>query len=134
DTAPGDAEFAQFRGTQAALLRSRLVLDAALRNKDVSGLAVIREPANPVGWLEKQLRIDFPEQGEVIRVGMDGSRPEQLASVVNAVVDAYMKAIPEALRRHEDASIEQLEKMRLHHDVQLREKRRTLRDLQLHET
>jgi RNA polymerase sigma factor (sigma-70 family) len=133
DTPPGDAEFAQFRGTQAALLRSRLVLNAALRNKEVSALAVVREQANPVAWLEKQLRIDFPEQGEVIRVGMDGSRSEQLAVVVNGVVDAYIQGIPAALARPQNERIRKMEEMRVEYEKKLRDQRQTLHDLQLHE-
>jgi hypothetical protein len=131
NAALGDEEFAQFRGTQAALLRSRLVLNAALRNKDVSGLAVVREQTDPVGWLEKRLRIDFPEKGEVARVGMDGPRPEQLATLVNSVVDSYMQTIPDNLRKNENAMLRRLEEMYTRYGVAIRDKRRALQDLQV---
>src|SRR5947209_5766730 len=53
-------DFADFRQTQATLLRSKPVLWAALKDKKVAALPLVRQEADPVAWLRSALRVDFP--------------------------------------------------------------------------
>jgi hypothetical protein len=101
-------EFESYRQTQAAMIKSRLVLNAALRQPKVSELPVVRGHADPVAWLEGALRVDFSRGPEIMRVGLNGAggaAPEgvELAAVVDAVVGAYLADFHErqvmALRR-----------------------------------
>src|SRR5262245_24600424 len=53
DPAPLDLnEFRLYGNAQAALARSHLVLNAALRDPKVAKLNPVREAADPVAWLE----------------------------------------------------------------------------------
>ncbi len=90
-------EFQAFQRTQFALMHTRPVLNAALRDprvKDINFDALARG-ANAVDWLDGQIRIDMPDGPELPRVVMVGDNPEQLKALVNAVVDAYLTEVVE---------------------------------------
>ena len=92
--APADpVEFEDFKRTQAALIRSRLVLNAALNMKGVGQQPTVKAQADPIGWLAAHVRVDFPDNGEVMRVGLDGDDVEELKVLVNAVTDAYFQEV-----------------------------------------
>jgi hypothetical protein len=78
---------------QEALLRSRLVLYAALRTPEVTALPSIAQLSDPVVWLEERLQIDFPTAPEIMRVGLSGGPPEELAIFLNAIIKAYFDEV-----------------------------------------
>src|SRR5262249_43361439 len=82
-------EFATYQKTQVALIKSRLVLNAALRQPGAAELSVIRQQRDPVAWLESELQVDYTLGPEVLRIALTGDRPDELAVLVNAVTDAY---------------------------------------------
>ncbi len=85
------------RGTQIALIKSRLVLSAALRPEDVSKLPVIRsiseEGLEPLDWLAKNIQMDFPEGAEILRISLSYLDGEQAKILVNSVYDAYLSEV-----------------------------------------
>jgi RNA polymerase sigma factor (sigma-70 family) len=121
---PGGGDFDTFRKNQMTLVKSRLVLVAALRNEKVRGLGVVKRQADPVAWLEKSLGVDFPNDGDILRIGMSGDDPEQLVTLVNAVQDTYLKEVVHAARNQKLLRLDELEKI----CSQLEEKIRKLRE------
>lgn len=91
--ATSESDFEDFRRTQAALVRSQLVLNAALRPAEVAQLSIVRAQAEPLGWLAGALQVGFPESPEIMRVGLDGDNADELRVLVNAVVDAYLREV-----------------------------------------
>ena len=59
-----------FRQTQVALLKSRLVLNAALRQGKVAELPIVREQEEPVAWLEKELKAASGASPEILSVAL----------------------------------------------------------------
>ena len=51
-------DFGTYRQSQATLMKSRLVLNAVLTRPEVARLGIVRDQADPVEWLEKQLVVD----------------------------------------------------------------------------
>ena len=98
DGAMNGEEFSNFKRTQVAMLKSRFVLQAALRKPEIAKLPIVAAQADPVAWLESQLVVDFPGDAELLRVGMKGDKSDQLAKLVNAVVDSYMNEVVYAER------------------------------------
>src|SRR5262249_49341180 len=88
-----ESDFDTFRRTQATLVKSRLVLNAALKMPAVVQLPAIKRQPNPLAWLEKSLQVDFPNNGEILRIGLTGPAPEELVPVVDAVAGAYLQQI-----------------------------------------
>ncbi len=74
-----------------ALLRSQLVLDAALQDQKIAQLDAVRaHKGEELLWLVGNLRVSFPGDGEILEVRYEGKEnPDQMVKVVNAVVAAY---------------------------------------------
>jgi capsular exopolysaccharide synthesis family protein len=81
--------------TQVAMLKSRLVLNAALNDKAVKALSIAAEQADPLAWLERGAQADFSVAPEVLRIAMSGDRPQELVVLVNALREAYLREIVE---------------------------------------
>lgn len=88
---PSAEEVATYRKTQAALVRSDFVLNAALRNAKAS--EIVRGQTDAVAWLAARLFADYPDGGSVLRVGVTGVAPHDAAILANAVVEAYMNEV-----------------------------------------
>ena len=76
--------------TQLALLRSYFVLNAAVRDPGIASLSIFAGERDPVEWLQGNLRVDFPQQGEILSISLsDDALPEDLVRLVDAVAKAY---------------------------------------------
>jgi capsular exopolysaccharide synthesis family protein len=81
--------------TQVALVKSRLVLNAALRNPDVAHLGVILAQPEPVEWMEGSVQADFAQAPDILRIHMSGENPDELRTIVDAVCKAFLKEVVE---------------------------------------
>jgi hypothetical protein len=84
------SEFENVRLRLPALLRSRQVLEAALKQPGIADLAVVRENPDPVGWLAGNLRVSFGPGAEVMRVELDHAATGELAPLLDAVLKSYL--------------------------------------------
>ncbi|MFK8110869.1 MAG: AAA family ATPase [Rubripirellula sp.] len=86
----GRGSFDLYKNTQAELLRTPFVLNKALANEDVKSLSIVKSQPNAYEWLSESLEIGFPNEGEVMLIKLETSDANASASLVNAVVNAYM--------------------------------------------
>lgn len=93
ETSRDRADYRIFQATQLALVKSRLVLAAALARPGIAGLETVRAQADPVDWLETQIEAEFQAGSELMRVSAAGDRPRDLAAIINAVADSYLDEI-----------------------------------------
>jgi hypothetical protein len=100
--AESDREYDEYRQTQMVLAKSRMVLTQALENPKVvkGGKHLSRQDA--IKWLEKNVRIGFMENSEIMRISFAAGEPEQRIAIVQAVADAYLVAV----RKREEAKAE----------------------------
>ncbi len=124
------SEFANYQRSQVALMRSRLVLNAALRTPAVASLPIVQEQASPIEWLEKEIRVEFANGPELLNTDMFGSDPDTMIKVVNAVRNAYMKEIVNKEQNVRLRRLDQLQRLYVKFDELLRDKRTNLRALQ----
>ena len=105
--------FGSFQRTQLALLRGRMVLNAALANPKVRqlNLDAVRKKLSAVEWLEKEIKVDFPDGPELPRVTMTGDDPEQIKVLVTAVVDAYLEQVVNKEKLQRQQRIAQLKEI-----------------------
>lgn len=95
-------EFDTYRRTQTTLIKSNLVLLAALRNPAISQIPVVKSKGdNAVTWLQDELLVDYPGDAEILRLRMVGQEKEQLVKIVNAVVEAYIKEVVDNERQNQ---------------------------------
>lgn len=96
-----DQQFEVLKKTQLALLRSNFVLTAALRPTGIASLSVLAEHSkDPVEWLQENLMVDFPQQGEILSISLSSDAlPEDLVRLVDAVAKAYKDEVITELRQ-----------------------------------
>ncbi|HUG91132.1 MAG TPA: hypothetical protein VML55_09875, partial [Planctomycetaceae bacterium] len=81
-----------FKETQKKLIKSPFVLNAALREPQIARLRMVREQPAPLEWLEEELQV--ADAGtEFIRISISGSSSTEVATLVNAVTDAYIRDV-----------------------------------------
>lgn len=105
------ADFNTFRHTQAELLRSRFILQTALREPRVAELTSVREdPEVVLRWMERDLRVEFLEGSEILRLSLTGTEPSELTVLVNAIKDTYMREVVATEFAKRQARLEFLER------------------------
>lgn len=124
-TAETNSDFATYRRTQMALIKSRFVLNAALRKPSVAALPMVRKQTHPVQWLEDAVQVDSYDSPEILRISLTGDEPTELAEIVNAVRDAYLEEVVNADRKQRIARLNDLERIfeQTEDKVRLKEKR-----------
>jgi hypothetical protein len=90
-----------FKKTQLAKLKSNYVLTAAVRNPGIAGLPILRAKPDVVEWLAKNLKVSFPENGEILEISLTGlkSQGTDVLQIVNAVAKAYKDEVIGAERQ-----------------------------------
>jgi capsular exopolysaccharide synthesis family protein len=121
--------FEIYKGTQQQFITSDNVLIAALRPPEIANLDIVQQQDDPVRWLAKNLKVDLPLNTEIMKVSLTGTQPEQVKSVVQAVVDAYMKVAVGDERDRQRARLSELDKLYKEKEEESRSKRTELKTL-----
>jgi capsular exopolysaccharide synthesis family protein len=127
ETTLGGSAIDGYQRTQVAMVRSRFVLNKALRDPKVAELPIVREQSDPLAWLEKQVKADFSVAPEIMSISMSGDDPKAVALLLNAIRDAYIKEVVQRDRKLRNERYDDLLKIYTTYDDMVREKRRTLK-------
>ncbi len=104
-------DFANYQKTQIAIIKSRLVLDAAVADERLKNIGAPWKDDNPAEWLEKELKVDYKVAPEVLSISMSGQQPQQLTALVSAVRDAYVRQVVNKERNEKMELLNRLEKL-----------------------
>jgi len=101
-----NAEYEAYRKTQVQLIKSPLVLMAALRRPGVDSLATLKGEEDKVGWLMRNVQVSAPMESEVLQVRLRGEDAREITQIVNAVTNSYLSDVvnkekAERLRRRD---------------------------------
>ena len=142
-------DFGLYRSTQAQLIRSPYVLNAVARDPVVQELGIVRklkaQGEDPVAWLRANLQVGFPAgvlgevlpeaglsqpvSGEIMQIGLGGSDPNEVTSLVQAVVRAYMKEVVYAERIETIQRLDDLDRLFAEKETEVRAERTKLQRL-----
>lgn len=106
-----------YKSTQATLVKTRLALMKSLDIKDkdtgrpLQELPIIRAEWDPVGWLQKKVRVWFPGDASIMVISMKGEDPQQMVKLINAVTETY---IQEFTSTEKTRQTEELTKLNAH--------------------
>jgi succinoglycan biosynthesis transport protein ExoP len=76
--------------TQVNVMVSNHVLEQAVANPQVVNLPFVRQSEDPKADLRKKMSVSIMDNANMIRVGLELADPNQAATIVNTVVEAYM--------------------------------------------
>jgi capsular exopolysaccharide synthesis family protein len=125
-----ETDFTLFKQNQVAIVTSAPILGAALNKDEVKGLRLVRDQVNPIPWLEKALKVDFLVSPEIMRVSLSGREPDELAPIVNAVVDTYVHEMEAREQGKRAVLLTALKKNQQLEESKLRERQKALRILE----
>ena len=125
----GHRNFSLYKNTQKQMMVTPFVLNAALRSEGVSSLPEIRAQADPLFWLQEQLQVSFPADGEIMRVSMSTTSPAASVQLVNAVVGAYMDEVVVSERNERLQRLDNLERVHAEAESKVRNKQAELKQL-----
>jgi hypothetical protein len=125
-----ERDFEIYKRTQAVLVKSRLVLNSALRDPRVSELPVVANQADPVAWLQEMVEVTFPDNGEIMHIELRGANAADAFKLASAVTDAYLREIVNKEKLERSKRLEMLQAILTQYDNMLRNKRSALRTLQ----
>ena len=104
-------DFEVYKQTQIQLIKARLVLNAALRNSQVSEMPIIQQQRDPIAWLKQKLQAVSPEDTEIISISLDLEDPEAAKIIVNEVAAAYMSEVVDVERNKRTATFARLDSL-----------------------
>jgi len=104
------AEYEGYRKTQVQLIKSPLVLMAALRRSGVNALQTLKGEEDKVGWLMRNVQVSAPMESEVLQIRMRGEDPREITAIVNAVTNAYLNDVVNKEKAERLARRDMLEK------------------------
>ena len=116
------------RQTQVALVRSRLVLNAAIRPPEINNLPILQAEDDKLDWLAAKLKVDF-DGPEILRISMSNEDPEQARLLVDAVKDSYLQHIVNRSISERGDRLKRLNEMAVGQEESLKRKRTTISNL-----
>ena len=125
-----ETEFEIYKNTQRELLRSRFVLNAALRRPDAVRTKLAQdEKTDAISELRDELNVYFPGDAEIMQVSMTDYDANEVNTLVNAVVQEYMDEIVDKERNASRKRLSQLESICNTKLIELRSKRTAIKQL-----
>lgn len=118
-----------YKATQQEYLRSRFVVIAALRRPEVARLPSIQQQIDPVQWVIENLSVRFPGNSEFMNVSLTSHIPEETATLVNALVDAYMQEVVDTEQRERRERLSELDQLYAEKESEVRKLQNDLKTL-----
>jgi capsular exopolysaccharide synthesis family protein len=136
DQEHNDADLEKFRAAQFQVLRSREVLQKAVRHPEVADLPTIREKgADAVGWLESALTLDVTAVpgtqatvSDIMRISLKGERTQDLALILTHVMREFADLSRANDRAERSKRVEQLKAEADDQQKKLESKRQLLKE------
>lgn len=125
----GAADFKGFKNTQRQLVLQPYSLNKSLKNENVVKIPFVNQMTDPIGWLQKEIEVTFPDQSEIMNVSLKSTDPVAAYSIVRAVVDTYMQDFVEKEKGERLERISALEKVLKETEERVRRRRNELRGL-----
>jgi len=119
----GRSRFDIYKGTQQQLVKSRFVLTAALRDPKVANLRCVKRQKDQIAYLGRKVKVNFPGDAEIMEVSLREDDPHEAATLVNAVVEAYLNEVVNVELNQRKKRRDQLDRVYSEKDSEVREQR-----------
>lgn len=97
-----------YRQTQMALITSPFVLNAALRDPQISDLAIIKQQQNPIAWLQNQLQVTSPGDSEIVKIELVSANQNESLLLIDTVVAQFLDEVHGAERKEMTERLQRL--------------------------
>ncbi|HEV3119082.1 MAG TPA: Wzz/FepE/Etk N-terminal domain-containing protein, partial [Gemmataceae bacterium] len=128
-TTGGDDSSKTYQKTQVALIKSRSMLLAALRDNKARKVSFLQNVPDPAAWLEGELQVGFIEGTDLLRIALTEANPQEIAEVVNAVKKVYLEENTKKERSDKLTHLSELENLCSKMDEKILHQRENVRKL-----
>jgi polysaccharide biosynthesis transport protein len=125
----GRYDFPTYMKTLAAQLKSRPVIVDALKSDDVKRLGLASRVADPILYLDQELKTEFIPDSEILTLSMDSNDPVESVAYIKAISASFMDQIVYAETRTRAQHLTDLEKVYGEASDNLRKKKADLKKL-----
>jgi len=133
-TQGGHGDFATYLKTQAAHLTSRKVISEALKRDEVKALNLeARTGKDPAQYIEEELKVEVPDNQELVTVLMSSPDPQVSLTIVKAVIESYLEIIVYAEQEERRNSVAKMTVMLSKAQAALKQKQDAL-DKMIHDS
>jgi hypothetical protein len=128
-----EVQYQRYLKTQMALMKSRFVFVTALGQPDIAKSPLVKSLTDPVEWLEQNLQVSRLDDSELIEVSLPrtGFSSKEQASLINAVVGAYIDEVVNKERKQMVERQETLKKISKTYSEMMKTRKDTIRKLLL---
>jgi polysaccharide biosynthesis transport protein len=127
DPSENRTDYRTYQRTQVAVVKDRKIINDALRR--LGELETIKEQPDADEWLMLQLKVEFIGGSEIMELSLSGDHPEDLAKIVNEVIESYISLAVEKERNERQARLLKLRNLWERYQGDLNVKRKELRDM-----
>jgi hypothetical protein len=125
----GPADYANYKRTQIAWVKSPFVINKALNEPKVKTSSYVVNKEDPVLALQRDLQVDFDTGPEFLRIGLTGQDQEEVINVVNAVRQVYVAEVLDAEQSEKRKRLKMLTDAKNKYEKISKEYRKTLNTL-----
>ncbi len=122
-------DYETFKKTQAALMKSTFVINAALRKPGLAQLPMIKREEDQAVWLAENMRVANPQNSEILSITLKGEDREDIKKLVDAVVDSYLQEIVQSEREADLERLDILKRTSRKHMQDIKEKQELIAKL-----
>jgi succinoglycan biosynthesis transport protein ExoP len=124
----GAGGFKVYKNTQKQLILSPKILSSALANEKMSSLGIFRNQEDSLSWLMSNLKVTFPDDGEVMTIALPSLSKEDSKTAVDSIVQVYMDEVVYKEKREKDSRLENLKKSQTEALRNVKDKRQEIRN------
>lgn len=124
----GVGGFKVYKNTQKQLILSPKILASALASEEVRSLQTLKEVEDPLEWLVDNLKVSFPDDGEVLAIALPSYSQKESKAIVDSIVQSYMDEVVYKEKREKDNRLETLKKSQTEALRAVKDKRKEIRD------
>jgi succinoglycan biosynthesis transport protein ExoP len=128
-TAESRTDYGTYQRTQVALIKGRSIFKKFLNRPEIAGMSLVRAQRDPIKWLEEEVRVDFAGGSEILRVSLSGDQPRDLATLVNGLVEVYVKEVEDQERRARQGRLVALKETHQRYQATLKSKQQEMKKL-----
>ena len=125
----GRSDIKNFKNTQRQLMLQPFVLNKALKDSETALSPLFKGIKDPIAWLQKELKVTFPDEAEIMNVSLQLPDPVIAHKIVKAVVDTYLNDVVAKEKSERLDRVERLERILIEAEDKVRKKRNELSNI-----
>jgi capsular exopolysaccharide synthesis family protein len=116
--------------SDSQIIQSSTLLQQAVKSAQLDRLPTMKDEDDPVGAIQDALKVDADPQGQILDISITSTRSEDAATIVNAVVKAYIDFTDKRSQSSSATVLAMLQADKAKNEVELKDLQKRMLDFQ----